>query len=73
ILNVPVDAKWVQNGIVIAGGHGEGNATNKLWNPYGFFVDDDQTMVIADNNNNRIIQWKMGDTNGQVVAGGNGK
>ncbi|CAF2998502.1 unnamed protein product [Rotaria sp. Silwood2] len=29
-------------------------------------------MVIADFWNNRIIQWKMGDTNGQVVAGGNG-
>ncbi|CAF5090750.1 unnamed protein product, partial [Rotaria sp. Silwood1] len=23
--------------------------------------------------NDRIIQWKMDDTNGQVVAGGNGK
>ncbi|CAF1471032.1 unnamed protein product, partial [Rotaria sp. Silwood1] len=29
-------------------------------------------MVIANFNNHRIIQWKIGDTNGQVVAGGNG-
>ncbi|CAF2055178.1 unnamed protein product, partial [Rotaria magnacalcarata] len=36
------------------------------------FVDDDQTVVIADSWNNRIMQWKNGDTtNGQVVAGGN--
>ncbi|CAF4177204.1 unnamed protein product [Rotaria sordida] len=29
-------------------------------------------MIIADFYNHRIIQWKRGDTNGQVVAGGNG-
>ncbi|CAF2659601.1 unnamed protein product [Rotaria sp. Silwood2] len=29
-------------------------------------------MIIADCANHRIIQWKMGDTNGQVVAGGRG-
>ncbi|CAF2228926.1 unnamed protein product [Rotaria magnacalcarata] len=38
------------------------------------FVDDDQTVVITDHRNHRIIQWKNGDTtNGQVVAGGNGQ
>ncbi|CAF4529354.1 unnamed protein product [Rotaria sp. Silwood2] len=30
-------------------------------------------MLIADYWNHRIIQWKMGDTNGQVVAGGHGQ
>ncbi|CAF5061252.1 unnamed protein product, partial [Rotaria socialis] len=41
--------------------------------PRGLFVDDDQTVVIADCVNHRIIQWKSGDTtNGQVVAGGKG-
>ncbi|CAF1550693.1 unnamed protein product [Rotaria sp. Silwood1] len=30
-------------------------------------------MIIADLENHRIVQWKMGDTNGQVIAGGNGK
>ncbi|CAF3476164.1 unnamed protein product, partial [Rotaria sp. Silwood2] len=30
-------------------------------------------MVIADTNNHRIIQWKIGETNGQVVAGGHGQ
>ncbi|CAF3079221.1 unnamed protein product [Rotaria sp. Silwood2] len=29
-------------------------------------------MVIADASNHRIIQWKIGETKGQVVAGGNG-
>ncbi|CAF1116323.1 unnamed protein product [Rotaria sordida] len=71
IPNITVDARWKQNGVTVAGGRGKGNATNELDRPGGLFVDDDdQTIVIADFGNHRIIQWKMGDTNGQVVAGG---
>ncbi|CAF2133991.1 unnamed protein product, partial [Rotaria magnacalcarata] len=71
--NIPANAKWSQNGVTVAGGHGYGGATNQLWGPYGLFVDDDQTVIIADFGNHRIMQWKNGDTtNGQVVAGGNG-
>ncbi|CAF4737286.1 unnamed protein product, partial [Rotaria sp. Silwood2] len=66
------DARWAQNGVTVAGGHERGNATNQLWRPEGLFVDDDQTIVIADFVNHRIIQWKMGDTKGQVAAGDNG-
>ncbi|CAF1344141.1 unnamed protein product [Rotaria sordida] len=73
ILHIPVDARWAQNGVTVAGGHGQGSAINQLYYPEGLFVDDDQTMVIADWYNDRIIQWKMGDTNGQVVAGGHGQ
>ncbi|CAF4710841.1 unnamed protein product, partial [Rotaria socialis] len=72
--NIPADAKWEQNGVTIAGGNGAGSATNQLNYPYGLFVDDDQTVVIADWRNHRIMQWKNGDTtNGQVVAGGKGQ
>ncbi|CAF1314384.1 unnamed protein product [Rotaria sordida] len=73
IPNIPVDARWAQKGVTVAGGHGEGSATNQLYWPNGLFVHDDQTIAIADWGNHRIIQWKMGDTNGQVVAGGNGR
>ncbi|CAF1963324.1 unnamed protein product [Rotaria magnacalcarata] len=73
-INIPANAKWKQNGVTIAGGHGVGNATNQLYRPQGLFVDDDQTVVIADCLNHRIMQWKNGDTtNGDVVAGGNGQ
>ncbi|CAM4976008.1 unnamed protein product [Rotaria socialis] len=73
LVNIPDNAKWAQNGVTIAGGHGEGNATNQLSGPCGLFVDDDQTVVIADRWNHRIMQWKNGDTtNGQAVAGDNG-
>ncbi|CAF4517957.1 unnamed protein product, partial [Rotaria magnacalcarata] len=71
LVTIPTDAKWSQKGVTIAGGNGVGGATNQLNYPYGLFVDDNQTVVITDWGNNRIVQWKNGDTtNGQVVAGG---
>ncbi|CAF2032853.1 unnamed protein product, partial [Rotaria magnacalcarata] len=74
LVNIPANAKWSQNGVTVAGGNGKGGATNQLNWPQGLFVDDDQTVVIADWGNHRIMQWKNGDTtNGQVVAGGNGR
>ncbi|CAF1999047.1 unnamed protein product [Rotaria magnacalcarata] len=74
LVTIPANAKWSQNGVTVAGGHGQGNATNQLSGPHGLFIDDDQTVVIADYYNHRIMQWKDGDTtNGQVVAGGNGQ
>ncbi|CAF3236743.1 unnamed protein product [Rotaria socialis] len=71
-VNIPANATWVQNGVTIAeGSKEEGNDTNQLRNPFGIFVDDDQTVVVADYENHRIMQWKNGNTtNGQVVAGG---
>ncbi|CAF1934370.1 unnamed protein product, partial [Rotaria magnacalcarata] len=72
--NIPDNAKWAQNGVTVAGGNGKGGATNQLYCPFGLFVDDDQTVVIAEYYNHRIMQWKNGHTtNGQVVAGGNGE
>jgi sugar lactone lactonase YvrE len=37
------------------------------------YIDDDQTIYIADTCNHRIIEWKWNATSGQVVAGGNEK
>ncbi|CAF3742410.1 unnamed protein product [Rotaria socialis] len=69
--NIPANATWAQNAVTIAGGNGYGGATNQLSVPHGLFVDDDQTVVIAEWANHRIVQWKKSDTtNGQVVAGG---
>ncbi|CAF3367701.1 unnamed protein product [Rotaria socialis] len=53
-LNIPANAKWTQNGMIVAGGHRSDR-------------------VVADTYNHRIIQWKIDDTNGQVIAGGNGQ
>jgi sugar lactone lactonase YvrE len=37
------------------------------------YIDDEQTIYVADYNNHRIVAWKSGATAGQIVAGGNGK
>ncbi|CAF4023141.1 unnamed protein product [Rotaria sp. Silwood1] len=71
--NIPVNARWTQNGVTVAGGHGPGKSTNQLCHPWSLYIDDGQTMVIADTYNHRIVQWKMGDPNGQIVAGGHGQ
>ncbi len=65
-------ARWKQNGVTIAGGHGQGGAANQLSYPWGIYVEDDRTVLIADWGNNRIVEWKQGATIGRVVAGGNG-
>jgi sugar lactone lactonase YvrE len=35
------------------------------------FIDDDQTIYVADYGNDRIVEWKSDANNGQIVAGGN--
>ncbi|CAF1526225.1 unnamed protein product, partial [Rotaria sp. Silwood1] len=71
--NIHLNARWQQNGITVAGGNRQGNGINQLSNPYGLYVDDDQTIYVAEWSNHRIVEWKRGATSGQVVAGGNGQ
>ncbi|CAF3257333.1 unnamed protein product, partial [Rotaria sp. Silwood2] len=73
IPNIPVNAEWMRNGVTVTGGHGQGKAANQLDWPLELFVDDDQTMMIADTYNDCIIQLKMSDSIGQVVADGSGR
>ncbi|CAF3287872.1 unnamed protein product [Rotaria sp. Silwood2] len=71
--NIHPNARWQQNGITVAGGNRQGNGINQLSDPYGLYVDDDQTVCVADQSNHRIVEWKWDATSGQVVAGGNGQ
>ncbi|CAF0853694.1 unnamed protein product [Adineta steineri] len=72
--HIDINTKWKQHGITIAGGNRQGNQLNQLSLPQGIYVDDDhQTIYITDFWNDRIVEWKYGAENGQVVAGGNGK
>ncbi|CAF0971066.1 unnamed protein product [Adineta steineri] len=69
--HININTKWKQHGITIAGGNGLGNQLNQLSRPEGIYIDDDhQTIYIADGGNGRIVEWKYGAKNGQVVAGG---
>ncbi|CAF1321724.1 unnamed protein product [Rotaria sp. Silwood1] len=72
-IDIHPNAKWAQNGITVAGGNELGSETNQLYYPEGLYVDDDQTIYVADYYNYRIVEWKSGATNGKVVAGGNGE
>ena len=71
MLTIAKHTRWSQNGVIVAGGNGYGNAVNQLSFPYGLDIDDDnQSIVIADWLNHRIIEWETGASNGKVVAGG---
>jgi hypothetical protein len=58
--------------VTVAGGNGSGDGTNQLNGPQGLFVDEEDTVIVTDSKNNRIMAWKRGDTNGTVLAGENG-
>ena len=74
MLTLPKNARWSQNGVTVAGGNGYGNALNQLNFPGGLDIDDDnQSIVIADWLNHRIIEWKIGESNGKVIAGDRGE
>ncbi|CAF1470247.1 unnamed protein product, partial [Rotaria sp. Silwood1] len=72
-IDIHSNARWQQNGITVVGGNGEGNGINQLAKPWSLFVDDEQTIYVADYDNHRIMEWKWGATSGQVIAGGNGQ
>jgi len=66
------DLKWKQQATTIAGGNRKGNQLNQFNTPFEICVDDQQqTIYVADCGNHRIIKWKFGERNGEVVAGGN--
>ena len=74
MLTLPTNAQWSQNGVTVAGGNGDGNALNQLKGPFGLDIDDDnQSIVIADFGNDRIVEWKIGASDGEVIAGGGGR
>jgi hypothetical protein len=64
---------WLKAAITVAAGNGVGSAMNQLAQPNDLFVDSHNAIYIADSLNHRIIKWKEGALEGQVVAGGNGR
>ncbi|CAF3455707.1 unnamed protein product, partial [Rotaria sp. Silwood2] len=60
-------------GTVVAGGNGQGNDLNQLFNPTYVFVDQDHSVFVSDTNNHRVMKWREGAKQGIVVAGGQGQ
>ena len=74
MLTLPTNARWSQNGVTVAGGNSDDNAINQLFWPHGLDINDDnQSIVIADFDNHRIVEWKIGASNGKVIVGGGGR
>lgn len=57
----------------MAGSQGKGDALNQLKCPFALDIDIDGTLYISDCDNHRVLAWKLGATNGSVVAGGKGQ
>ncbi|CAF0720066.1 unnamed protein product [Adineta steineri] len=64
--------EYNKEGIIVAGGNGQGNQLNQFNHPGFIFVDDDQSVYISDRNNDRVMKWRKDAKEGTVVAGGNG-
>ena len=74
MLTLATNARWSQNGVTVAAGNGYGNVVNQLKVPHGLDIDDDnQSIVIADFGNDRIVEWKIGASHGKVITGGRGQ
>ncbi|CAF1061659.1 unnamed protein product [Adineta steineri] len=65
--------EYNNEGIVVAGGNGEGNELNELDFPTFIFVDEDQSVYVSDTANHRVMKWKKDAKEGIIVAGGNGQ
>ena len=60
------------DGIVVAGGNGQGNRLDQLNNPHYIFVDQDYSVYVSDRNNHRVVKWMKDAKEGIAVAGGQG-
>ncbi|CAF1176106.1 unnamed protein product [Adineta ricciae] len=60
-------------GITVAGGNGLGTGLNQLNYPAGVCASlKDQSIYIGDQNNHRVMKWKMNATQGSIIAGSTG-
>jgi sugar lactone lactonase YvrE len=67
--------KWMKgakDGIVVAGGQGQGDRLTQLHGPQGVIVDHFGHVYVADKLNNRIMRWSKESKEGIIIVGGNG-
>jgi DNA-binding beta-propeller fold protein YncE len=64
--------KDAKEGMVVAGGQGEGSRFTRLSSPSGLIVDHLGNVYGADSSNERIMCWSKGSKEGRVIVGGNG-
>ncbi|CAF1544577.1 unnamed protein product, partial [Rotaria sordida] len=59
-------------GTLVAGGNGAGSTPERLYNPWGIYVDSNRAMYIVDRTNHRVQLWLNGAISGDTVAGTTG-
>ena len=62
-----------KNGMVVAGGNGQGNQLNELNWSTSLYVDEEQAVYVSDKNNHRVMKWNKGMNQGIVGAAGRGE
>lgn len=72
-LTIPPCATWDQQGITVAGDRNgnSGSGLGELNGPVTIFVNNNDTLVITDRDNHRIMRYYPNATSGQIIAGGN--
>ncbi|CAF1251967.1 unnamed protein product [Adineta steineri] len=65
--------EYSNEGIIVAGGNGQGYQPNQLNVPRFIFVDEDQSVYVSDDYNLRVMKWRKDAKEGIIVAGGNGQ
>ncbi|CAF1049580.1 unnamed protein product [Didymodactylos carnosus] len=62
------EATWSTTGETVAGGYNSGDQLNQLHSPEDIFVDDQNSIYVADNGNDRIVKWTSDAIQGEIVA-----
>lgn len=60
-------------GIVVAGGNGQGDRLDQLNVPMKISIDRDYSLYVSDTLNHRVMKWTKDATEGIIVAGGHGE
>ena len=65
--------KWTKGateGIIVAGGNGQGEAMTHLCYPRGVWVDGYGHVYVVDDGNHRMMRWEKDSKQGMVIVGG---
>ena len=74
IVSKPSNARWAPMEVKVASDNGKGDVTSLLWDLACIDIDaDTQSIVITDLDDHRIVEWKMGEKNGTMVADSQGQ
>ena len=73
-LNISSCATWQANGTTVAGNSNgnRGSDLQSLSSPVGLFIDQNNSLFIADRDNNRIVKYNANETIGVFVINGSG-